>query len=265
MTQAARLMTQHKISTLIVDDEPLARERLRELLKSRPEFDIIGEAASGRQAVEAIKRYHPDLVFLDVQMPDVNGFGVLEQLAPEQLPCVIFVTAYDKYALKAFDAKALDYLLKPFDRQRFELALDRAKEQLGRQKNGAVTEKLLEFLSSVRNEPKHVDRLIIKTGGRVMFLRTSDIDWIEASGNYLRLHVGKDSHLFRETMQNIEAKLDPARFMRIHRSTIVNIERIKELQPWFGGEYVVVMRDGKQLTLSRGYRDRLEELLKRCG
>ena len=250
-----------RIRALIVDDEPLARERIHELLKADPDFEVVGEATNGREAVAAVDKHRPDLMFLDVQMPEMTGFDVLQAVKPAHMPVVIFVTAYDKYALKAFDAHALDYVLKPFDAQRFHKAMDRAKERLSSRNGGELRNRLLALLKDVKSEPKHLDRLVIKSGGRVIFLRTDEIDWIEAAGNYLRLHVGKDAHLLRETMANMESKLNPEKFLRIHRSTIVNIERIKELQPWFGGEYVVIMRDGKQVTLSRGYRDKLQQLL----
>lgn len=247
------------IRTIIADDEPLARERIRELLKRQRDVEVIAECSSGSKTVAAIEEHRPDLLFLDVQMPELDGFGVLESVGPRRVPAIIFVTAYDKYALKAFDAHAVDYLLKPFDEKRFHRALDRARHHI--EKPNGFSEHLRELLNDVKAEQKEGDRLVVKSSGRVLFLRASEIDYIEASGNYLTLHVGKETHLLRETMNNMESKLDERKFMRIHRSTIVNIERIKELQPWFGGEYVVVLRDGQQLTLSRTYRSKLQELL----
>ena len=248
-----------QIKALIVDDEPLARDRIREMLKEHPEIEVVAEARNGREAIDSVVSHTPDLVFLDVQMPDLDGFDVVQNLNVERLPAIIFVTAYDQHALRAFDAHAVDYLLKPFDEKRFHRALDRAREHV--QKPNGFSEHLRELLNDVKSEQKEPDRLVVKSSGRVLFLKTHEIDYIEASGNYLTLHVGKETHLLRETMNNMESKLDGRKFMRIHRSTIVNLERIKELQPWFGGEYVVVLRDGQQLTLSRTYRSKLQELL----
>jgi len=250
-----------KIRTLIVDDEPLARERIRTLLDSEPDMEVAGEYGDGRAAIAAIQEEQPDLVFLDVQMPEVDGFSVLEALADERLPAIIFVTAYDQYALRAFDVHALDYLLKPFDRERFQRALERARTQIGRERSGDITGRLLALLKDIKVEPKALERLVVKSAGRVFFLKTEEIDWIEAAGNYVRLHTGRESHLLRETMSALEARLDPDKFLRIHRSTIINIERIKEMHPLFRGEHVVILRDGTRLTLGRAYRDRLQELL----
>jgi two-component system LytT family response regulator len=249
------------IRTLIVDDEPLARQRVRALLEGEPDVEVVGECGDGRRAAAAIAELKPDLVFLDVQMPHLDGFGVLDAVRADHLPAVVFVTAYDRYALRAFEVHALDYLLKPFDRERFHKALGRARAQLRREPGADVSRRLLALLEDVQGARKGLERLVIKSGGRVCFVRTDEIDWVEAAGNYLRLHVGGEVHLLRETMNRLEARLDPARFLRIHRSTMVNIERIQELQPTFHGEHVVLLRDGTELTLSRGYRDRLQELL----
>ena len=248
------------IRTLIVDDEPLARERVKRFLAVERDFEAVGECADGREAVVAIQTLKPDLVFLDIQIPELDGFGVVEAVGVEQMPAVIFVTAYDRYALQAFDVNALDYLLKPYNRERFHKAVERARAQLSNGAKGGLNERLLSLLENLQTEQRHLERLMIKSSGRVFFLRTAEIDWIEAEGNYLRLHAGKDSHLLRETMNRLASKLNPDKFLRIHRSTLVNIERIKELQPLFSGDYVVILRDGKQLTLSRSYRDKLLEL-----
>ena len=256
-----------KIKTIIADDEPLAREKIRNLLEQDPDIELIGECADGIETVTAIRNQQPDLVFLDVQMPELDGFGVLKALRDSNLPTFIFVTAYDQYALRAFEVHALDYLLKPFDRERFQKALQRAKEHIRKEKAGEVNEKLLTLLEDLKSEKsnnherKYLDRLVIKAGGRVTFLKTEEIDWIEAAGNYIRLYIGKDSHLLRDTMNNIQTKLDPEKFLRIHRSTILKIDRIKELQPWYHGEYVVTLENGKQLTSSRSYRHQLGKLL----
>jgi two-component system LytT family response regulator len=250
------------IRTLIVDDEPLARTRIRSLLEREPDVQVVGESGDGQQAVALVNELRPDLLFLDVQMPALDGFGVLEALAADRLPAVIFVTAYDRYAIRAFDVHALDYLLKPFDRERFARALARARVQLQRDEKIAATEKLLSLLEDVQSQQKKpLQRFVIKSAGRVFFLRLEEIDWIEAAGNYVKLHVGTDDHLLRETMNALEGRLNPEQFVRIHRSTIVNLDRIQELQPWFHGDYRVILRDGTQLTLSRGYRQKLQELL----
>ena len=251
-----------KVRTLIVDDEPLARERLRTLLQAEADVEIVGECRDGREAVDAIASQTPDLVFLDIQIPELDGFGVIEAVGPEKAPVVVFVTAYDTYALQAFDVHAVDYLLKPFDEERFRKALARARTAVqSRRAGGEVGEKLLALLQDLRAPHGYLERLVVKSAGRLFFLRTPEVGWIESAGNYVCLHVGGESHLLRETMTALEAKLDPARFVRIHRTAIVNIDEVKELQPLFHGEYQVLLRDGTQLTLSRGYRDRLQEVI----
>jgi two-component system LytT family response regulator len=252
-----------KIRTLVVDDEPLARERLTSLLAAEPDIEVIGQCRDGEEAVRAIMDHSPDLVVLDVQMPAMNGFEVIEAVGSERMPLVIFVTAYDQHALKAFQVRALDYVLKPFDRDRFQEALQRARAHIQRDETGDLGRRLLALVKDLRRDQPKTDRLVVKSGGRLFFLRTDEIDWIEASGNYVRLHVGTTSHLLRETMNAIEGRLDPEKFFRIHRSRIVNMERIQEMQPWLNGEYAVVLRTGTRLTLSRGYREKLQERLAR--
>jgi two-component system LytT family response regulator len=252
-----------KIRTLIVDDEPLARERLSSLLSTEADIDVIGQSRDGEEAARAIQEHSPDLVFLDVQMPQLNGFEVIDAIGPERMPLVVFVTAYDQHALKAFQVRALDYLLKPFDRERFSEALQRARNQIERQETGDLGRRLLALVKDLRKDQPRSERLVVKSGGRLFFLRTDEIDWIEAAGNYVRLHVGNTSHLLRETMNALEGRLDPEKFFRIHRSRIVNMERIQELQPWLNGEYAVVLRNGTRVTLSRGYREKLQERLGR--
>lgn len=260
----------NKIRTLIADDEPLARDKIKTHLENEPNIEIIAECADGHEAVAAIQKYTPDLIFLDVQMPELDGFGVLDAIASSKMPNIIFVTAYDQYALRAFEVHALDYLLKPFDRQRFQRALERARSHILKEKSGEINERLLALLEDLRAEKeqsakqKLVDRLVIKSAGRVFFRKVEEIDWIEAAGNYVRLHVGKESHLIRETMNSLEARLDPTQFLRIHRSYIVKIDRIKEFQPLFNGEYILTLQNGKQLASSRGYRDKLGQLLNNC-
>jgi len=262
------------IRTLIVDDEPAARAGLRQLLATDPEIVVAGECASGREAVTAIQDAAPDLLFLDVQMPELDGFGVLREIGTEGVPAVVFVTAFDQYALRAFEVHALDYLLKPFSDARFRESLTRAKEQVRRGRLGQLSRKLAALLdtyseSAPRGVGGHVaprgylERLVVKSGGRVTLLQVGDIEWIDADGDYARIHVGKTWHLLRETMKRLEQQLDPARFVRIHRSTIVNLEKVKELQPFYRGEYVVVLHNGVALKLSRGYRANLETRLGR--
>ena len=250
-----------KIRTLVVDDETLARERVLSLLQQEIDVEVVGECSDGGQAVAAIQEQSPDLVFLDVQMPGCDGFEVLKTISPDRMPTVIFVTAYDEYALRAFEVHALDYLLKPFGKDRFQETLRHAREALEARRAGDLGRRLLAMVNDIKPEPQSVERLVVKSGGRVFFLRTDEIDWIEAAGNYVRLHLGQESHLFRETMNRMETRLDGRRFSRIHRSRIVNTERIKELQPWFNGDHVVVLRDGTRLTLSRLYKDKLQQRL----
>ncbi|MEW6338742.1 MAG: LytR/AlgR family response regulator transcription factor [Acidobacteriota bacterium] len=243
---------------VIADDEALARARIRSMLENDPEVEVVAECPDGRSAVDVIQAERPDIVFLDIQMPELDGFQVVEEIAGESAPAVVFVTAFDQYALRAFQVHAIDYLLKPFDRGRFAECLARAKAAAGR--SGMVSERLLALIEELRGERKSLERVIVRSGGRVSFVKVSEIDWIEASGNYLRLHCGQTVHLIRDTMNAFEGRLDPQTFMRIHRSTMVNIERIRELQPWFHGDYMVILVDGTKLTLSRSYRHKLDAL-----
>ncbi|HEV2750333.1 MAG TPA: LytTR family DNA-binding domain-containing protein [Gemmatimonadales bacterium] len=254
------------IRTLIVDDEPAARDGMRQLLAADPEIVLTGECANGREATAAIRDTSPDLVFLDVQMPELDGFGVLREVGVERAPAVVFVTAFDQYALRAFDVHAIDYLLKPFTDDRFRQSLDRAKQQVRQAQLGDLSRKLAALLDhdgAASARPRYLDRLVVKSGGKVTLLPVGEIEWIDAEGDYVRIHVGKTWHLLRETMKSLEDQLDGARFVRIHRSTIVNLEKVKELQPFFRGEYVVVLHNGTTLKLSRGYRDNLEARLGR--
>jgi two-component system, LytTR family, response regulator len=248
--------------TLIVDDEPLARERLRTLLQQEQDVEIVGESSDGRQAVTAITQLAPDLVFLDIQMPCLDGFGVLKAIEDRPLPTVVFVTAHDQYALQAFEVHALDYLLKPFTARRFQKALQRARLEQQREGNGnSVERRLLNLLDDIGGDKRFTKRIVVKASGRIHFVKVDEIDWIEAEGNYVRLHLGPNSHLLRETMKGMEAALDPDKFLRIHRSTIVNAERIRELQPLFHGEYAVLLHDGTRLVASRGPENRLRKML----
>jgi two-component system LytT family response regulator len=250
-----------KLRALIVDDEPLAREGIRLHLEEENDFEIAGECGDGDEALRAIVELRPDVVFLDIQMPGRDGFGVLEGLAHDRLPQIVFVTAYDQFALQAFEAHALDYLLKPFDEERFRKALDRVRNQLRGQTRRDLDSRIAELLADIRHKPRFFDRLVVRSGGRILILRVDDVDWVEAAANYVKLHVGTRVYLLRETMNHLEDKLDPARFIRIHRSTIVRVDRIKELEPLFQGDYLVILHDGSRLTSSRSYRERLQELL----
>jgi two-component system, LytTR family, response regulator len=246
------------IRTLIVDDEPLARARIRRFLASEKDVEIVGESGDGRTAVADVKRLKPDLMFLDIQLPETPGLEVVEQLANEQMPVVVFVTAYDQYAIQAFDVHALDYLLKPYTRERFGRALDRARKQLSNTSRSEFDQRLMSLLENAASggEHRHLQRLMIKSSGRIYFIKADEVDWIGAEGNYVNLHVGREAHLLRETMSHLATKLDPEKFVRIHRSTIVNVDRVKELQPLFSGDYVAILHDGTQLNLSRAYREK---------
>jgi len=250
-----------KIRTLIVDDEPLARERIRDLLALEPDVEVLAECENGQVALAAIRRYAPDLVFLDVQMPELDGFGVLEALEGEPLPVVVFVTAYDEYAIRAFDVHAVDYLLKPFDEERFRIALGRARSRLGERRAESLDERLEAVLSELRAREQYADRLLVKNDGRVTVLQVEEVDWIEAADNYARVHTARGRYLVREPIKTLERKLNPRHFARVHRSAIVNLARVRELQPLFGGEYVIILSTGAKLTLSRGYRDAFRDRL----
>ena len=249
------------IRTLIVDDEPLAREGIRLHLEEHPDFQVIGECGSGEEAVQKIEAEDPDLVFLDVQMPGLDGFGVLESVGAEQLPAVVFITAYDQFALRAFEAHALDYLLKPFEAERFAKALDRVRAQLLSRAAAPIDERLRNLLASLGAKENYLERMVARTNGKILILRVHDVDWIEAAANYVRVHIGQKQFLVRETMTNLETRLDPEKFLRIHRSIIVRKDRIKELEPLFQGDYSVVLNDGTRLTSSRGYRDKIQMFL----
>ncbi len=254
-----------KIKTLIVDDEPIARDRVRRMLHDESGIEIVGECGNGAEAAAFINENQPDLVFLDIQMPEMTGFEAVQSIALKKVPVIIFVTAFDQYAIQAFDVHALDYLLKPFNRERFKRAVGRAREQIEKTQTGKIDERLASLLADLTTNKKYLERLVVKTVGRVFFLRTEEVDWIEAAGNYAKLHVGREGHLIRETMNGLEAKLNPDKFLRIHRSTLVNIDRIKELSPLFSGDYTVMLKTGAELTLSRNYRDRLLELFEKSS
>jgi two-component system LytT family response regulator len=248
-----------KIRALIVDDEPLAREWVRSAVAEDPELEVLGECGDGFEAAEAIRRLKPDLVFLDVQMPGLDGFGVLEALSPEEIPAVVFVTAFDQYAVRAFEAQAVDYLMKPFSKERVEEAVRRVRELVKGRSIEDFRESIGRIVEKIRRDRSFPEWVLLKADGKNVFVKVRDIDWIESSRNNVRIHVGTTIYLLHETTSAIASRLDPKKFLRIHRSAIVNIERIKELHPWFNGDYAVILRDGTQLTLSSSYRDRLKE------
>lgn len=247
------------LRSLIVDDEPLARKRLRTLLRAEPRVEVVGEAEDGHSAIEAIQQHTPDLVWLDVQMPGLDGFEVLDEIGPAAVPAVIFVTAHDTYALRAFEAHAVDYLLKPFDRARLRQSIDRAIKLAG---SDELQRRLADLVNDVtRRRP--LRRLVVKSSGRIYFVGVHEIDWLESAGHYVTLHVGADTHLVRATITQLASKLDPDRFARIERGTIVNLDRIRELRPAFHGDLDIVLKTGAQLRASRSYAAALREWLDR--
>jgi two-component system, LytTR family, response regulator len=251
------------IRVVIADDEPPARRRIRALLDVEDDVEVVGESSSGRATVSAVRELRPDLLFLDVQMPDGDGFDVLAALAADQLPNVVFVTAYDAYALRAFDVHAVDYLLKPFEVERFRVALDRVRAVVRGRPDPALDQRLLALIGELRPPAPRAypERIPVKSAGRIRLVSVDEIDYVEAETNYVRLHAGARSYLLRGTLSAVEAKLDPARFVRIHRSTIVRIDRVQEVEPLFQGEYVIVLRSGVKLTSARRYRDKLRSAL----
>jgi len=248
-----------KLKAIIVDDEPLARERLRTLLGGENDVRLLAECANGPEAVEAVNQHAPDLVFLDIQMPEMDGFGVLRALTPP-LPLVIFVTAFDEHAVHAFEAQALDYLLKPFKPSRFRAALDRARQQLAQRQPDEVGRKLLALLESRPAETQYLARIAVRDRERVRFVKTADVDWFEASGNYVILHVGRENHVVRETLSSLESQLSPKEFLRLSRSVIVNLDRVQQVEPAFNDEHVVILNTGAKLPMTRGVRELQEKL-----
>lgn len=249
------------LRALVVDDEVLARKALLRLLKNEPDITVAGQCGDGESAVEAIRRLRPDLVFLDVQMPEMDGFSVVEAVGPQQMPVTIFVTAFDRYALRAFDANAVDYLLKPFVPDRLGRALARARDRCAGRQDADAAQRLFSLLERTRFQTDYAQRLTVSVRGRILFVDVADIDWIEAEGNYARLHAARRVYDVRETLQALTEKLDPRDFVRIHRSTIVNIHRVREVQPWFQGSHVVLLESGEELRMSRYQRDAVERLL----
>lgn len=248
-----------KIKTLLVDDQSTGLAVLRDMLHFEPDIEIVGTAASGHQAVEAINQLAPDLVFLDVQMPELDGFEVVARIKSPRVPVIIFVTGRDDLALKAFESHALDYLVKPCGLERLRSAVQRARQLIQNNQNGEIRQRLEGLLHDLKASPKYPERLAVKSNGRIVFLRLADIDLVESADNYVKLHVGNEAHMLRETMTALEEKLPPDRFVRISRSTIVNLESVKELHPLFHGEYMVSLRNGARVTLTRSYREQLRQ------
>ena len=254
-----------KIRTLIVDDEPPARELIARLVRDEPDVEVVAQCGDGRSAIEAVRKYSPDLVFLDVQMPGLDGFGVLEDLPEDHCPMIVFVTAYDEHAVRAFEVHAVDYVLKPFEYDRLKKSVERVRKQINGTERAGESARLRALLEEWKKESGAWDRLPVREAGRVTFVRPEDIDWVEAEGNYVRLHLGKQTYLLRETMGATESRLAAKKFLRIGRSTLVNLERIKEWQPLFHGDSVVILKDGTRLTVSRNYRDKLDQAVARLG
>ena len=245
-----------KIRTVVVDDERPARRKILRFLEAEPSAELVGEAGSGPEAVEIIQRVKPDLVFLDIQMPGFDGFGVIGAIDVEPLPAFVFVTAFDQFALRAFEVHALDYLLKPFDLDQFQKAFGRVKKHLEMRKAGELSERLSKLLDEVRGAPRFAGRLLVSSAGRAFILEVDRVDRIESAKNYVALHVGGETHLLRGTIGGLYRKLDPEKFLRVSRSHIINVNFIKELHPWFHGEYHLVLKDGTEMTWSRRYLDR---------
>ncbi|HYY72587.1 MAG TPA: LytTR family DNA-binding domain-containing protein [Candidatus Bathyarchaeia archaeon] len=248
------------IRAAVVDDEPLARRAILRFLKNDSELEIVAECGDGQSAVGTILAKKPDLVFLDVQMPEMDGFEVVRRIGPERMPLTIFVTAFDRYAIRAFDANAIDYLLKPVGAERFTKALARVRARIAEKSSFETAQRMIATLEEIKRQHEYADRLPVLENGRILFVKTKEIDWIEADGNYARLHVGPRTHEIRETLSALERKLSPRDFLRIHRSTIVNVHFIKEIQPWFHGYHLVLLQNGQELRLSR-YQDQIAKQL----
>ena len=251
------------IRVLIADNESTARENIKQMLHQEIDVEIIGECADGFETVILIEKHKPDLIFLEIQMPDADGFEILRKMKIEKQPFIIFVTGSESFAARAFDTGASDYLIKPLNKERLQIAVQKVREQINLRQHNLLENLLQTFINKISAEKDFPDKIMLKTPKGIYFINTNEIDWIEAAGNYVKLHVKDSGHLLRETMNNIEAKLNPDKFLRIHRSSLVNIDRIKELQPLFNGDYIVILRDDTELNLSRNYHDRLQRLFDR--
>jgi len=250
------------IRALIVDDEPLARAHLKSLLRERGDVDVIGESGDGRSAIDQIRRMKPDLVLLDIQMPELDGLEVIREVGPNAMPAVVFVTAYDEHALAAFEVHAFDYILKPVSRQRFSQAIDRVVGLI-RSDVPATDRPLAALIEAMRTERSALDRIAVKADGRVLFIRVGEIDWIEADDDLVRIHAGKAVHAHRSTLTHLEERLPASKFLRVHRSTLVNVDRIREIQPWFQGDWVLILNDGTRLHSGKSYRSKVREYIER--
>lgn len=251
------------IRVLIVDDEPFSRLKIQDFLEQEEDFTVVAEAGDGLEAIRIIKKQKPDLVFLDVQMPELDGFGVIEAVGLENMPYIIFATAYDQYALRAFEIHALDYLLKPFDRHRFREALKHARQYIGVSRtNEEFKNRIRNLLLEIQSETPFIKRFLIQTQKRIYFLRTEEVERIESAGNYVTLHAESGEHLLRETLTALEEKLNPQKFVRTNRSNIINLEYIRELQPYFHGEYIVILKSGQKVVLSRNCRENFKKVFR---
>jgi two-component system LytT family response regulator len=252
-----------KLRAIIVDDEPLARDCVRDALEREDDVEVVAECEDGERAIAAIRRHDPDVVFLDVQMPGMGGFDVVEAIGAEAMPPVVFVTAYDEHALRAFDVHALDYVLKPFDDERFDEAVAHVRRRLRVERDGEIGRRLTALLQHMGRgdvpEDGYIDRVMVRERDRIRFVATGEIDWFESEGNYVRLHTAAGKHLIRASLSGMLERLDPRRFARIHRSTIVNLDRVAEMQPWVGGDYIALLEDGTKLRVSRSYRNEILE------
>ncbi|OJJ18003.1 hypothetical protein BKI52_29565 [marine bacterium AO1-C] len=251
----------NKIKTLIVDDEVLAREKVVIFLQDEEDFEIVGQCTNGIEALQVIDQSYPDLLFLDIQMPEMDGMELLRNIDVQKIPCIILVTAYDDYAIKAFEYHALDYLLKPFDRERFLMTIERVKEQMSLYSQGDHNNQLLTYLKESLPNKKHLEKVVVKDGGKIFFVKTKDIEWVESAGNYLKLHVGKTIHMVRETMNAFEQKLNPQEFVRVHRSSLVNIEAINNLESWGNTEFIITLNSGHKIQSGRSYHSSIRQKL----
>lgn len=252
------MMSYNKIRTIIADDEPKARKNILRMLEKHSGFEVACICSDGKETLDAIRELNPDLVFLDIQMPEYNGFELLRKLEDTQLPKIVFVTAYDEFALQAFEVHAIDYLMKPFDVQRFETALEKVKQTMQSSPSEDIDLSVKKLLETIQQYERSKDKIMIKEEGKIFFLDTDEIEWIEASGNYIKIVTSDNHYMIRETMKNIKSKLDSKIFFRIHRSTIINIKKVKVIEPWFHGDYQVTLFNGTRLNMSRNYKGLLE-------